>query len=409
MTRVRSKRPRIVGAFAIPDPNYTSPHKHKFGFLSYVFCSYEHNHHKPFILRKGPLLAISFLAVFFLGISFARYYFLHKTVLGQEIVSSVLIDLTNETRIKYGESPLIRSAKLELASNLKAQDMATHQYFAHNSPTGVTPWHWLEQAQYSFIYAGENLAIDFVESKDVEEAWLKSPTHRANILNGKFQEIGISTQEGTFNGHNTIYVVQMFGTPKNPATLAENLPQKSSPESDLAKAPATSKQTEEDPKVAKEGEVAGAETQDEASNSATKLTQIDQVENTNARSSSGTALQTANTLESAKYVTLLDEHNTLVVADREALENSSTAESVLNTWTNEGELKVHYANFWQKLIYNFWFEINLLYKIAMGAIMLSIILLFFTEFKKHHWWHILYGVIAISILLTLLYFNQALW
>jgi hypothetical protein len=49
---------------------------------------------------------------------------------------------------------------------------------------------------------------------------MKSPTHKANILNGKFTEIGVATAEGTHKGHKTTYVVQMFGTPSNRGTTA---------------------------------------------------------------------------------------------------------------------------------------------------------------------------------------------
>jgi uncharacterized protein YkwD len=44
---------------------------------------------------------------------------------------------------------------------MKANDMATLSYFAHTSPSGLTPWHWFAKANYVFSYAGENLAIDF--------------------------------------------------------------------------------------------------------------------------------------------------------------------------------------------------------------------------------------------------------
>jgi len=47
----------------------------------------------------------------------------------------------------------------------------------------------------------------------VQKAWLNSPTHRSNIMNNKFTEIGIATAVGTYKGRKTTFVVQMFGTP----------------------------------------------------------------------------------------------------------------------------------------------------------------------------------------------------
>jgi hypothetical protein len=63
------------------------------------------------------------------------------------------------------------------------------------------------------VHAGENLAIHFTDSSDVVGAWMDSPTHRANIMNGNYTEIGVGTAEGTYEGFKTMYVVQLFGTP----------------------------------------------------------------------------------------------------------------------------------------------------------------------------------------------------
>jgi hypothetical protein len=91
--------------------------------------------------------------------------------------------------------------------------MVANNYFAHTSPYGITPWHWFKEVGYTFRFAGENLAVNFLESRDVQQAWLNSPTHRANVLNPNFTEIGIATAYGTYKGANTAYVVELFGTP----------------------------------------------------------------------------------------------------------------------------------------------------------------------------------------------------
>jgi hypothetical protein len=91
--------------------------------------------------------------------------------------------------------------------------MAQKGYFAHTSPEGRSPWYWFKQGGYVFNFAGENLAVDFSDSADVERAWMNSPTHRSNILNNKFTEIGVATAVGTLDGRQTTFVVQEFGTP----------------------------------------------------------------------------------------------------------------------------------------------------------------------------------------------------
>ncbi len=123
-----------------------------------------------------------------------------------------VIDLANADRAEEGLSALTENDKLEKAAENKAEDMIQHDYFSHNSPEGVTPWHWMEQEKYDYDYAGENLAMDFTTAEKMNEAWLASPTHRANIMNEKYKDIGIAVKEGTINGHSTIDVVQMFGS-----------------------------------------------------------------------------------------------------------------------------------------------------------------------------------------------------
>lgn len=130
------------------------------------------------------------------------------------VVSSTLIKLTNESRQKENVAKLESNELLIQAAQLKANDMAEKGYFSHMSPDGKKPWYWLDQAGYPYKNAGENLAVNFVDSKDVHNAWLKSPTHRANIFRNNFTEIGVATAEGYYKGQKAVFVVQFFGEPK---------------------------------------------------------------------------------------------------------------------------------------------------------------------------------------------------
>jgi hypothetical protein len=125
----------------------------------------------------------------------------------------VIVDLTNNEREDQTLGQLRRSSILDVAAQMKAQDMADNEYFAHFSPTGVSPWFWFAETQYNFVNAGENLAIHFTDSGEVVDAWMESPAHRANIMNGNYTEIGVGTAEGEFEGFKTLYIAQFFGTP----------------------------------------------------------------------------------------------------------------------------------------------------------------------------------------------------
>ncbi len=141
------------------------------------------------------------------------------------VISATLVELANDDRLEEDLPELAVNPVLVAAAQLKADDMAAKGYFAHVSPEGVDPWHWFREAGYAYASAGENLAVNFSDSGNVEEAWMKSPAHRANILSAKFSEIGIATAVGEYKGKKTTFVVQMFGSPRA-AVAASDAPAK---------------------------------------------------------------------------------------------------------------------------------------------------------------------------------------
>lgn len=155
------------------------------------------------------------------------------------VLAGVLVDLANGDRAQNDLHTLTMNPVLVAAAQAKADDMAAKGYFAHVSPEGVEPWHWFEKAGYNFDYAGENLAVDFSDSGDVERAWMNSPTHRDNILNDHFTEIGIATAEGSYQGHPTTFVVQEFGSPSD-STASARVSEANVPENPTETAIATS-------------------------------------------------------------------------------------------------------------------------------------------------------------------------
>ena len=98
--------------------------------------------------------------------------------------------------------------------------MLSGQYFSHYSPSNVSPWYWFKTAGYEYAYAGENLAMDFVTAESTMDAWMASESHKKNIMNAKFSEIGVGVIEGDFKGAKTVLVVQEFAAPAPAKTLA---------------------------------------------------------------------------------------------------------------------------------------------------------------------------------------------
>src|SRR3989338_1224480 len=179
---------------------------------------HKENEFKPHLLRTaGILLTLVFvIGAFFM--SNLQRVMVRTNDLIASVLPAVLADLANVDRSASQIGSLRINPVLENAARLKAEDMAVRSYFAHYSPDGKSPWYWFTLAGYNFIYAGENLAVHFDDSVAVNIAWMNSPKHRENILNGRFTEIGVATARGVYQGRETVFVVQLFGRPK--ATIA---------------------------------------------------------------------------------------------------------------------------------------------------------------------------------------------
>ena len=177
---------------------------------------------KRILLLAGEMAGLGALAVIvlvFIASSLAGV--LIRQGGGAAVITAIIADLTNTDRRANSVHELHLNPTLTTIAQLKANDMAEKSYFAHTSPEGKSPWYWFKQGNYQFTFAGENLAVDFSDSADVERAWMNSPTHRSNILNDKFTEIGVATAVGTLNGRQTTFVVQMFGTPAHKDELQD--------------------------------------------------------------------------------------------------------------------------------------------------------------------------------------------
>jgi hypothetical protein len=154
-----------------------------------------------------------------------------------DVSRAVLLTLTNQKRSNNGIPSLKEDSKLNKAAYLKAKDMLYYDYFAHRSPSGKTPWYWLDRVGYNYQYAGENLAMDFIESKELFQAWYASSTHKANIINPKFKDIGMAVVSGNFKGRKTTVVVQYFGRRLNVSVAqARETPIKKTPQTTTSRA-----------------------------------------------------------------------------------------------------------------------------------------------------------------------------
>ena len=183
-------------------------------WVRHFFVPHYSNNHKAKILHPATLsVVVAVFLVYQFGINF--FLFVSPSVLGyaSSITPEQVIEMTNRKRLENGLPPLVLSGTLSEAAQRKAGDMFAFNYWAHNSPSGRDPWSFFHEVDYQYLYAGENLARDFMNSASVVEAWMGSPTHRDNILNSRYQEVGLAVVNGTLEGVETTLVVQLFATP----------------------------------------------------------------------------------------------------------------------------------------------------------------------------------------------------
>ena len=178
------------------------------------------NHYRPHLVRLHGITAVLVLAIF-MQLAYGLFTSGRLEVLGRvsDISAAELLADTNTERSKDSLPNLKINDELSKAAFLKAQDMLTNNYWAHTSPTGVTPWKWLGDSGYNYDVAGENLAKNYPTSQATVDAWMNSETHRANILNGKYQDIGFAVVDGMLDGRNTTLVVAYYGAPATAAAV----------------------------------------------------------------------------------------------------------------------------------------------------------------------------------------------
>lgn len=203
----------------VPNWRKNSKSIKKFSFI-YAFLPHPEEKRRAHLLSSKALFIYTFILALFLGI----FKFIPEVapgVLGyaSDIHVKELLHHTNEIREEAGLEPLKLNNNLSRAAYSKAKDMFEDDYWAHVAPDGTQPWDFILGAGYDYVYAGENLAKNFNGSKEVVEAWYASESHRENLLNPNYEEIGFAVVDGILDGYETTLVVQTFGKQRVPTYL----------------------------------------------------------------------------------------------------------------------------------------------------------------------------------------------
>ncbi|MEU6554378.1 CAP domain-containing protein [Streptomyces sp. NPDC046915] len=111
---------------------------------------------------------------------------------GSASMQKAVVKLTNAERKKAGCPALKMRPALYKAAQRHTADMARNHYVGHTGSNGSTLVDRVEAAGYTgWSSLAENVAARQVTAADVVKAWMKSPGHRANILNCSLRHIGV--------------------------------------------------------------------------------------------------------------------------------------------------------------------------------------------------------------------------
>jgi len=215
---IKKRPPQISRGSPIPRvseiPVIVGPPEHKPMWVEYSKPHREVQHRNT---RK--LIVVFVIILIFLGSIGLNLYLFQEDSCAESIYRQI-----NQIRVEKGLKPLSWNPLLAKAANDHSRDMINRNYFGHDTPEGATPQGRASKAGYSYP-CGENIwgqlspAMSFLvpipipipipipvwlfstTSGNIAERcvldWMNSPGHRANMLDGRYNEIGVGISSTT--------------------------------------------------------------------------------------------------------------------------------------------------------------------------------------------------------------------
>lgn len=159
--------------------------------------------------RRYTLAAVAAVAVLAPAVAPAtaaagcKYRHAHPSEVKKPKIKRATLCLLNRKRAAHGRRKLRRNRPLARAARSHARDMVRRDYFGHTAPGGVSFVDRIMDQDYvdpgQGWTLGENLAwgnYRLATPKSIVRSWMRSPGHRANILNPRFREIGVGVVNG---------------------------------------------------------------------------------------------------------------------------------------------------------------------------------------------------------------------
>lgn len=122
-----------------------------------------------------------------------------KAVTIDSEAENYMLSLVNKQRLSQGLSLLVVDEHLRERAREYSKDMFARGYFSHYTPEGLSPFDRMAQANVSYTFAGENLAL--APNTDLSmQGLMQSKGHRENILSPNFKKVGIGVVDGGIYG-----------------------------------------------------------------------------------------------------------------------------------------------------------------------------------------------------------------
>lgn len=169
-----------------------------------------------------PVIVI-IIALIFLGVRQGDFSHAIKNPGGSvlsyatSMANQQLLADTNQQRLANRLPALQENPSLDVAASSKANDMAAHDYWSHDTPDGRPPWVFVSDQNYTYQKLGENLAAGFDSEQAAVNGWMSSPPHKENMLDPSFIEVGFGVARSpnykAAGGGPMTIVVAFYGKP----------------------------------------------------------------------------------------------------------------------------------------------------------------------------------------------------
>lgn len=184
----------------------------------------KHKHTKDYLKHYWPYMPMVILVL--VGLWMVKPHVMKSSrssvlAVATNVSNGGLLEETNEQRLANNESALTINPQLAAAAQAKAQDMVNRNYWSHNTPDGSAPWAFVLNHGYQYQKAGENLAHGFSSDSETVLGWMNSPSHRQNLLDESYTEVGFGiANSNNFNKSGpTTVIVAMYGRPISAAPV----------------------------------------------------------------------------------------------------------------------------------------------------------------------------------------------